>query len=230
MNAVVVLFAFLSLVQGFTKINSFKLNRNHKNIRNWMCEAVDGQDSEVVESREIINLEKKVSELKGTISKTIEQRKELEQEYKILDDEYGSEIERVKKEFSRMRERSIEDSTDLINSARASALKEILPMTDNYARAKSLYNPQQTETETKILAAYDEVFTNFGKVIAGFGLERVETIGKPFDYQFMEAIMTAPSTEYAKDLVCIEYQLGYKMGNKMIRPAMVVVSSGPGPQ
>lgn len=186
-------------------------------------------DTEVIESREISRLERKIEELRKSITETVETRKEVEEEFKKLDEEYGDEINRVKKEFARMRERSIEEATDQINSARANALKEILPMTDNYSRAKSLYNPLTTENEEKILAAYDDVFKQFDKVIEGFGLERVESVGKPFDYRFMEAIMTAPSTEYAKDVVCMEYQVGFKMGDKSVRPAMVVVSTGPGP-
>lgn len=66
-------------------------------------------------------------------------------------------------------------------------------------------------------------------MISDFGVTRVESVGKPFDFNFMEAIMTAPSTEYSPDIVCTEYQVGYKMGEKCIRPAMVVVSLGPGP-
>ena len=184
---------------------------------------------EEIQSREITRLERKIEELRKSIADTVESRKLVEQEYKALDEEYGDEISRVKKEFARMRERSIEEATDLINSARANALKEILPMTDNYSRAKGLYNPITSDNEEKILAAYDEVFRQFNRVIEGFGLERVESIGKPFDYRFMEAIMTAPSTEYAKDIVCMEYQVGFKMGDKSVRPAMVVVSTGPGP-
>ena len=191
--------------------------------------SVEDAPSDAVQSREITRLERKVEELRKSIAETVEARKLAEEEYKALNEEYGDEISRVKKEFARMRERSIEEATDLINSARANALKEILPMTDNYSRAKGLYNPLTSANEEKILAAYDEVFMQFNKVIEGFGLERVESIGKPFDYRFMEAIMTAPSTEFAKDIVCMEYQVGFKMGDKSVRPAMVVVSTGPGP-
>ena len=67
-------------------------------------------------------------------------------------------------------------------------------------------------------------------VIEDFGVRRVKSVGEPFDFNFMEAIMTAPSTEYKADIVCTEYQIGYKLGEKCIRPAMVVVSTGPGPQ
>ena len=61
-------------------------------------------------------------------------------------------------------------------------------------------------------------------------MTRVVSLGQPFDFNLMEAIMTVPSNEYAKDIVCTEYQVGYRMGDKCVRPSMVVVSLGPGPQ
>ena len=89
--------------------------------------------------------------------------------------------------------------------------------------------PTATDNEAKILKAYDDIFEQFQKVIEDFGVTRVVSLGQPFDFNFMEAIMTAPSTEYVADIVCTEYQVGYKMGERCIRPAMVVVSTGPGP-
>lgn len=191
-----------------------------------MCET----ESEEITSRDITKMEKKIEELQATIQSVIEQRQQVGEEYDKLDAEYGSEIDRVKKEFSRMKERAVEEAVDATNAARASALKEILPISDNYARAKSLYDPLSNEKEQKIIEIYDGIFTSFQKVIEDFGLQRVESIGKPFDYKFMEAIMTAPSTEYGPDIVTMEYQVGWKMEEKSIRPAMVVVSTGPGPQ
>ena len=135
----------------------------------------------------------------------------------------------MKKEFARMKERSIEEATNEANAARANALKEILPMADNYARAKAIYQPTSSEKQDQILDVYDEVFAKFASVIEGFGLERVQALGQPFDYNFMEAVMSMPSTEYKEGIVSVEYQVGYKMGDKSIRPAMVVVSTGPGP-
>lgn len=140
--------------------------------------------------------------------------------------EFGEEIRRINKEFNRMKERSIEEASFESQKARADALKEILPITDNYFRAKSVFDPLESENDKAIAAAYDEVFDKFQKVIEEFGVERVISLGQPFDPNFHEAIMTAPSTEYEKDLVCQEYQVGYKMGDKSIRPAMVVVSTG----
>ena len=125
-----------------------------------------------------------------------------------MDDEYGSEIARIKKEFSRMKDRSYEEAVDISNKAKADALKEILPITDNYFRARKVFEPAQTEGEEKVLNVYNDVFTALNGVIEAFGVKKVDSLGMPFDYNFMEAIMAVESTEYAADIVCAEYQVG----------------------
>lgn len=205
-----------------------------------MCEAGEGTDPEaapeaeiedlsdfVPESDEISRLSQRIEQLNSEIEAVTALYATEEGELLAMDDEFGPEIERVKSEFARIRERAVEESKELSDKAKADALKEVLPITDNYMRAKTIFEPCDGESaEGKILASYDEVFASFAKVLEGFGLERVESLGKPFDYNYMEAIMQQPSTEYEEGVVCTEYQVGYRMGDKCIRPAMVVVSSG----
>jgi molecular chaperone GrpE len=187
-------------------------------------------DDQEVTSDEIVRLRKKINDINKMITDVREQKKAEEEELKKLDAEFGGEIARIKKEFARIKERSIEESVEIANKARADALKEVLPITDNFARAKAVFNPIEADGEKKVLQTYEDIFAEFQKVLEDFGVTRVVSVGQPFDFNFMEAIMTSPSTEYAADIVCTEYQVGYKMGDKCIRPAMVVVSTGPGPQ
>jgi len=186
-------------------------------------------DNNEITSKEIVRLLKKIEDVQSDIN-TI--KTEIQQEESLLaklDEEYGSEITRIKKEFARMKERSFEEATEISNQAKVGALKEVLPITDNYFRAKSVFEPLTTDDEKFVAKTYDDVFSAFSKVIEEFGVTRVVSIGQPFDFNFMEAIMTQPSTEYPADIVCVEYQVGYKIGDKCIRPSMVVVSAGPGP-
>ena len=182
-----------------------------------------------VTSDEIVKLRRKIENLNLSIANVREERAIEEEELAKLDAEFGSEILRIKKEFARIKERSIEEAVEISNKAKIDALKDVLPITDNYYRAKSVYDPVTTDGERKVMATYDEVFADFMKVIEGFGVTTSSSLGQKYDYNFMEAIMTSPSTEYAADLVCTEYQAGYRMGEKCVRPAMVVVSTGPGP-
>lgn len=182
-----------------------------------------------ITSDEIIKLRKKIENLNTVIASVREERTVEEAELAKLEAEFGDEITRIKKEFARIKERSVEEAVEISNKAKIDALKEVLPITDNYYRAKSVYEPITAEGELKIMSTYDEIFVDFMKVIEGFGVSTVTSLGQKYDYNFMEAIMTSPSTEYANDIVCKEYQVGYKMGEKCVRPAMVVVSTGPGP-
>ena len=188
----------------------------------------DGNDfnESDVKSKEIDRLVAKIETTQNEITSTISQREKDEVTLKELDSEFGDEIARVKKEFARMKERSYEEAQTESKDAKAKALMDVLPITDNFLRAKPLFEPQETEKEKAIMAAYDEVFEMFQQVIADFGVTKVESLGQPFDFNTMEAIMTSPSAEYEKDVVCTEYQVGYMMGDRCIRPAMVVVSTG----
>ena len=193
-------------------------------VRLLRCSAATPESS-----KEAASLQKKIDDLKSQLGAVRESRAAEESQLAVLEKEFGGEIARIKKEFARMKERAWEEASEIDNKAKTDALKEVLPITDNYPRAKSLFVPTQTDREASILAAYDDVFKSFSAVIEGFGVSRVKSVGEPFDYNMMEAIMTAPSTEFAKDIVCTEYQIGYRIGDKCVRPAMVVVSTGPGP-
>jgi molecular chaperone GrpE (heat shock protein) len=131
-----------------------------------MHEAVTFEDQEVT-SKEIERLQKKIDDLNASIATTREQRTEEEKILEQLDAEFGGEIARIRKEFARMKERSIEEAVEISNKAKSDALKEVLPITDNYYRAKTLFEPLVTEGDKTVMAAYDNIFAEFMKVIEG---------------------------------------------------------------
>ena len=224
----------LTLLLLIVSVSSFRIqskwNICNKSIK--MCNPTneDKIDESLIVSKEINRFEKKLVELQNEIDKVRQNRKEEEEILDKLDKEFGSEIARIKKEFARIKERSYEETLEVSNKAKVDALKEVLPITDNYFRAKKVFEPINNDSgEGTIYDTYDKIFASFTKVIEEFGVTRVVSIGQPFDYNFMEAIMQQPSTEYPANIISVEYQVGYKMGDKCIRPAMVVVSLGPGP-
>lgn len=192
--------------------------------------TIDKETIVEISSPKIAKFERQIVELEKSIEEVRAQKLQHEATLQSLDREYGGEIERVKREFARIKERAIEESRELTIKAKVDAVKEILPITDNYLRAKQVFQPLQSENEKVILDSYDTIFGKLEEILEEFGAKRVVSVGQPFDFNFMEAIMQAPSTEYASDIVTTEYQIGYRMGDKLIRPAIVVVSTGPGPQ
>lgn len=184
---------------------------------------------EELQSKEIARLLKKIESTQQELDTVRNEHAEVAQRITELNAEYGDEIARIKKEFSRMKERAFEEAQLAVNMAKADAVKEVLPVTDNYLRAKSVFKTLNTDNEKRIIETYDAVFESLNSVLNDFGLSKVESIGQPFDFNFMEAITAQPSNEYKKDVVMMEYQVGYRMGDRCVRPAMVVVSQGPGP-
>jgi len=230
--SIVASLAAICTVSGFSVIFSGHKMMYKKAMQSMQLSATDEVsmfEGKELESDEISKLRKKIEDISVITNGIRDERKIEEVELNKLEEEFGSEITRIKKEFSRIKERSIEEATDISNKAKSDALKEVLPIADNYGRAKSVYEPVSTDGEKAIMDTYDQIFVDFTEVIKGFGVSIVPCLGQNYDYNFMEAIMTAPSTEYAKDIVSKEYQVGYRMGDKCIRPAMVVVSTGPGP-
>jgi molecular chaperone GrpE len=155
--------------------------------------------------------------------------KTAEQALLDLDMEFGPEIARLRGEFARIRERSVEESKVVVQKAKIEAIKTVLPITDDFQRAKSVHEPFETENENIIFKAYQDAFQILHDTIEQSGVTCIKSIGQRFDVNFMEAIQAIPSTEFDRDIVCAEYQLGYRLGDKCVRPAMVAVSQGPGP-
>jgi hypothetical protein len=87
----------------------------------------------------------------------------------------------------------------------------------------------QTDGEAAVIKSYCEIEDQLISTLKAQGIETVEALGTPFDPMLHEAVQQKDSDEYVEGLVCLQYQRGYKLGQKLIRPATVVVSAGPGP-
>ena len=234
MKCLLVLVLFLLSINVGYSLRSFALpsirTRTHTNGLISPLAAAESPEIEgEITSKEIVRLTLRRQEIDTNIKEILENITAEEAELARLDAEYGSEIARVKKEFNRIKERAVEESREATRMAKVDAVKADLPITDNYMRAKQIYQPLTSEGDKNVMGVYEGIFNNLNALLEEFGVVRVNSVGQPFDFNTMEAIMVSPSTEYAKDIVSVEYQVGYKMGDKCIRPAMVVVSAGPGP-
>jgi len=143
----VVFFVSGTCVLGFKlSAGRFSANMASRSIcstRNMMCEAGVGEDLEFAEedvkSREIDRVLKIIDEMKLEIQTVRDNKVADDEQVKINDEEFGDEIARVKKEFARIKERSYEEAKQASNEANAKALTEVLPITDNYNRARPLF-------------------------------------------------------------------------------------------
>jgi molecular chaperone GrpE len=131
---------------------------------------------------------------------------------------------RTAADFDNYRKRSRREMVEAEQRAREDLLRELLPVFDNLERAM-----QHADSATDVQGVVDGiriVMRQFTETLGKLGVTRVESVGNPFDPAVHEAIQHLESSEHAPGTVMAEAQPGYRAGDRLIRPALVVVSKG----
>lgn len=135
---------------------------------------------------------------------------------------------RTAADFDNFRKRARREQTDGERRAREELLRELLPVFDNLERAAA---HAEEATEVKALAdGIQMVIRQFLDTLSKLGVERVPSVGAPFDPALHEAVQHVETDEYPPGSIAIEVQPGYKQGDRLVRPAMVFVAKAPAAQ
>jgi molecular chaperone GrpE len=102
--------------------------------------------------------------------------------------------------------------------------REILKVLDNFDRAFGVIKAE-TESQIAIEQEYRTTYNNIMTILSDLGVEEVKTVGTEFDYEVHQAVMQKPSADYDEGIVCEEFQKGFKLGDQLIRAAMVSVAA-----
>lgn len=148
--------------------------------------------------------------------------KELEKAQKIIDEQKDKYL-RLSAEFDNFRKRTIKEKAELIKNGGEKTICAVLPILDDFERA--LQNIQKAEDIKAVAEGVDLIFQKFQKVLAQEGLKEMKPVGETFDTDFHEAVALAPAPneeQKGKVLDCV--QTGYKLNDKVIRHAKVVVA------
>ena len=125
-------------------------------------------------------------------------------------------------DFDNFRKRSRRELSDAERRGRDDMLKEFLPGFDNLDRATA---HAETATDVKALAdGISLVIRQFVDTLAKVGIERVASVGQPFDPSVHEAVQQLETSDFEPGTIAAEVQAGYKNSEKLIRPALVVVA------
>ena len=149
----------------------------------------------------------------------------LRAEHEALNGQYM----RLAADFDNFRKRQSRDSDDLRLQITCSTLGEILPVVDNFDRARQQLNPQHEEAQT-LHRSYQGLYKQLVEVFKQLGVSPMRVEGEPFDPTLHEAVLREPSEAHPEDVVIEELQRGYHLNGRVLRHAMVKVSMGPGPQ
>jgi molecular chaperone GrpE len=155
----------------------------------------------------------------------IEQRlQELEQELARVRDEAedaNGRALRILAEFDTYRRRTDKERVSAADRGAAEVLRELLEVADNFDRALA-------HVTDDMPAAFADgirlVARSLHDILDRRGVSRIETAGKPFDPERHEAISSLPGEEAEPNTVLAEVQPGYMLGDRVLRPAKVIVS------
>lgn len=138
---------------------------------------------------------------------------------------FREQLLRTAADFDNFRKRTRKELDDERRRGKEQALKDLLPVFDNLERA---LHGGGTDAKS-LLDGLRIVMRQFEGALGKIGVERVRATGVPFDPNLHEAIQHVDSTEHPAGTVVTEVQAGYRIGEYLMRAAMVIVSRGPGP-
>jgi molecular chaperone GrpE len=132
---------------------------------------------------------------------------------------------RLAAEFENYKKRRAREFETLVQSASEDVIRDLLPILDGVGRALAHSENGDTESEG-FQEGIKMIMEQFPRVLYNRNLKEIETIGKPFDPTVHEALMQMPSEIHDAGIVADEIEKGYSLGDKVLRPAKVVVSQG----
>ena len=124
----------------------------------------------------------------------------------------------------RNRRRTAKEQLELIETATGKLLEKLSEVQDNFERAFA------SENKAQDLEAFEKgmqmIYNQFAKILTDAGLEQIDPTGAEFDPNMHEALMQQPSETVPEGHVVTVFQKGYKLKNKILKTAKVIVSSG----
>lgn len=156
-----------------------------------------------------------------------EEKKEECQPEKTEEEKLKEQLEETKDQYLRLmaeydnfRKRSAKERLEITAMATGNAIGEILPVIDNFERAL------QTETQDESYkAGVQMIFNQFMETLKKLNVEVIDPTGETFDPNIANAVNQIEDPELGENVVAQTFQKGYKIGDKVIRYAMVVVAN-----
>lgn len=131
--------------------------------------------------------------------------------------------QRTLADFANARRRMDKQLSEAYINARVEIATRLLPVLDDLALA--MQSVPEVVAREEWFTGLQLVERKFNAILEGIHIERIVSVGAPFDPTYHEALMQEQSAEYPSGVVAREFQTGYKIGNYVIRPARVCVAA-----
>ena len=201
------------------KGNPFVNNKDNKgdseNIMSEEIKETEQENQEIVEETE--NKEETVQE-ENTEEKTESEAEKLKLALDTLNNQYL----RLAADFENYRKRQAQEREALLKYGAEECMKKVLEVVDNFDRALTMVD--KIDDLNKMKETFQVLNKQLMDSLTKLGLEQIKCVGEQFDPNVHEAVMQTPTDEHPEDTVINELQKGYKLGEKVLRPAMVAVA------
>jgi len=154
---------------------------------------------------------------------TLEQFDELKARAAKAED-YWERLLRATADLENSKKRAARERQEAIRYANESLLSKLIPVLDSLEMATAVTDTGDSITSDPLKAGVAMVLTQFKRVFADAGIEEVDATGRPFNPNLHEAVSQESSTEVPDGQVIRQLRKGYKLNDRLIRPATVVVA------
>ena len=197
--------------------DGMKEDKDQGNIENSESEA----DADVNENDEEDVQEEAQDDIDSLDDLTKEDILELKKKA-VERDTYLDQLLRTKAEFMNYQKRMVKESESTSQFAVQSLILDFLPELDNFDRALKLAD--SSKDIVKFVEGIKLIEEQLFKVLGKYGVEPIETVGKPFDPNLHEAVMEEENNEMPHHTIIDEFQRGFLLKERVIRPSKVKVS------
>ncbi len=135
---------------------------------------------------------------------------------------------RVTAEFENFKKRTLRENEDFRKFANKSIILELLTVVDNLERAVQSTESRESKAVACVVEGVDMTLKGLLETLKKNGVEPIEALGQEFDPTFHQAVMQEESNEQPENTILKEFQKGYLLHQRLLRPAMVVVAKTAG--
>jgi molecular chaperone GrpE len=142
--------------------------------------------------------------------------------------ELRDQLTRRQADFENYRKRVDRERSETYNRVVADVATKLLPVLDNLKRAleaESSVESSESDEFRHFLSGVDLIYKQLNGVLEALGVKPVAAVGEQFDPHIHEAVVTEATDDYEPDTVMQEIVAGYRLGDKLIRPALVKVAT-----
>lgn len=191
-------------------------------------EILQNGDTEPTEQSNIHTSETPEQQGTGTSVDIDTQVKELQQKLgaaQKLADSYKDQWLRKAAEFDNYKKRTEADYINLVKNANEGLINSLIPILDDFTR--SMKSGREVKEHESLFKGVELIYNKFIKLLESHGLIPFDSVGKPFNVEYHDALLQLPRSDVPPHTVIEEIERGYKLFEKIIRHAKVIVSTEP---